>query len=83
MIGEFINAEGLLKEALKKTIGGKWLTPTPTIVIQPMAMFEGGLSSVEERVLKELALGAGGRKVVVWVGKELSNLEVIEYAKNT
>jgi len=83
LVGEFVHAENVLKAALKKVTGGKWLTSTPIIVIQPMAMFEGGLSSVEERVLKELAFGAGGRKVVVWIGKELSNEEVIEQAKNT
>lgn len=43
-------------------------------------MIEGGLSPVEERALRELAFGAGGHKVVIWVGKELSNEEVIEKA---
>jgi hypothetical protein len=41
-------------------------------------MAEGGLSEVEERVLKEVAIGAGASKVVVWVGRELSDGEVRE-----
>lgn len=81
LVGEFNNAEKLLKETLKKMFKGQWYAASPIIVIQPMEMIEGGLSPVEERVLRELAFGAGGRKVVVWVGKELSNEEVIEKAK--
>ena len=81
LVGEFNNAEKLLKETLKKLFTGQWYAASPIIVIQPMEMIEGGLSPVEERVLRELAFGAGGRKVVVWVGKELSNEEVIEKAK--
>ena len=81
LVGEFNNAEKLLKETLKKLFTGQWYAASPIIVIQPMEMIEGGLSPVEERVLRELAFGVGGRKVVVWVGKELSNEEVIEKAK--
>ena len=83
LVGEFNNAEVLLKEALKKLYIDNWLAPSPIIVIQPMEMIEGGLSPVEERVLKELAFGAGGRKVTVWVGDELTNDEVIVKGKNT
>ena len=81
LVGDFNNAEKLLKEILKKLYAGHWLAPSPCIVMHPMEMVEGGLSSVEERVLMELAIGAGGRKVIVWVGKELSNEEVIEKSK--
>ena len=37
---------------------------------------EGGLSEVEERALREVAIGAGASKGVVWVGHELSDAEV-------
>lgn len=47
-----------------------------------MERCEGGLSQVEERVLHELAAGAGARKVVVWVGAELSDGEVLAKLKN-
>jgi len=81
LVGEFNNAEVLLKEALKKLYTDNWLAPSPIVVIQPMDMIEGGLSPVEDRILRELAIGAGGRKVIVWVGKELTNEEVIEKSK--
>ena len=45
---------------------------------QPMEKTVGGLSQVEERVLHELALGAGARRAVVWVGQALSDREVSE-----
>jgi hypothetical protein len=82
LVGEFMKAETLLKQAIKKVVKDKWLRPSPIIVIQPMEMTEEGLSSVEDRLFSELAFGAGGRKVVVWVGKELTNDEVIVKANN-
>lgn len=78
LVGHFNNAETLLKEMLKNLHKEKWFTPSPVILVQPMEMIEKGLSPVENRVLKELAIGAGGRKVTVWVGNELSNQEVID-----
>jgi len=50
----------------------------PRVLIQPLEMTEGGLSEVEDRLFRELALGAGARKVVIWVGKELSVIEAQE-----
>ena len=47
-----------------------------------MEMIDGGLSQVEERAFIELATGAGARKVVLWIGHELSDQEVINYANN-
>jgi len=46
-------------------------------VIHPTEMVEGGLSEVEERVLRELALGAGARSVVVHVGLALAGCRVM------
>lgn len=83
LIGDFSNAEKLLKEALKNVTKERLLAPSPIILIQPMVMFEGGLAPVEERVLNEVAFGAGGRKVIAWVGKELSNEEAISKIEKT
>jgi len=82
LVGEFAAAEKYLKEGVKKVHEGRWFAASPVIVIQPLEMIEGGLSQVEERVLKELAVCAGARKVVVWVGQELSDQEVVQRAKN-
>jgi actin-like ATPase involved in cell morphogenesis len=82
LVGEFTTAEEYLRAALKKVHEGKWFSSSPVVIIHPMEMIDGGLSQIEERALIELATGAGARKVVVWVGHELSDQEVIENAKN-
>ena len=83
LVGEFNEAEKLLTKALKQLSKNTWFSPSPVVVIQPMEMAEGGLSDIELRAIRELAFGAGARKVVVWEGKSLTDNEVIENAKNT
>lgn len=78
LVGRFSVGESVLKNAIKVFCSKKWLTPSPRVLIQPMEMTEGGLSEVEDRLFRELALGAGARKVVIWVGKELSVIEAQE-----
>ena len=81
LIGEFTTAEKYLKQGFDMIHQGKWLPASPVVVIQPLEMIDEGLSQIEERVLREVAAGAGARKVVVWVGQELSDQEVISRAK--
>lgn len=33
---------------------------------------EGGLTSIEDRILRELALGAGAREVVIYLGDKIN-----------
>ena len=54
----------------------RFMLTKPRVIIQPLELIEGGLSEIEERVLHELARGAGASKVIVWVGPELSDAEV-------
>lgn len=44
-------------------------------------MVEGGLSEVEERLFRELALGAGARKMALWTGQELRPDQVMDVIK--
>lgn len=81
LIGEYLNAEKTLKAALKQ-VAKSWLLLPPHVVIQPLEMIEGGLCQVEDRVLRELAIGAGASKVDVWIGSELSDSDVKERLKN-
>jgi len=78
LIGQFSAAEDLLKRAVKEMSKGGIFAVSPQVLIQPLEMSEGGLSEVEERVLREVAMGAGASKVVVWVGHELTDAEARE-----
>jgi len=82
LLGDFSIAEQYLKEGIAKVHEGRWISASPVVVIQPLEMIEEGLSPVEDRLFKELAAGAGARKMSVWVGHELSDPEVIQHAKN-
>ena len=81
LVGQFTIAEACLKDGLGRVRKGLF-DVSPIVVIQPTEIMDGDLSEIEERLLKELALGAGGRKAVIWTGHELSDEEVIAKAKN-
>jgi len=78
LIGQFVTAQNTLKDALKHVSKERFLAVSPYIVIHPLEMAEGGLSEIEERIFREVAIGAGASKVVVWVGHELNDAEVKE-----
>ena len=76
LIGEFRAAEETFAMAIKSALPRSWFRPSPVVVVHPLEMIEGGLSEIEERILKEVFLGIGAVKSVVWVGPELSDAEV-------
>ncbi|WP_317932368.1 hypothetical protein [Halioxenophilus sp. WMMB6] len=73
LVANFSVAEPVLRNLLKSCIGGMLLKKQARVLIQPLALVDGGLSEVEEKVLRELGLAAGAYKVVLHVGDELSN----------
>lgn len=81
LVGQFSIASDLLLKGMKQLQADRFCIFKPVVVIQPIAMVEDGLSEIEERLFHELAVGAGARKVKVWVGQELSDREVLEHAK--
>ena len=78
-----MEAENCLMTALKELDYGKTYLSDPTTVIHPIDMTEGGLSEVEHRIFLEVAYGAGSKKVMVWLGSELEDNEVLQQAKDT
>jgi hypothetical protein len=72
LVGNFTEAEAAIKSAVAE-VRGSGLFRRVRILIQPMGKHEGGLPQIESRVLRELALGSGATKVVVWVGEVLSD----------
>ncbi|QYF91833.1 hypothetical protein KY495_13650 [Massilia sp. PAMC28688] len=75
LVGTFSEADAVVT-AVVKQIKGPTFFKTIRILIQPMAMCEGGCTQVESRVLRELALGAGAAKALVWTGSVLDDQSV-------
>jgi hypothetical protein len=67
LIGKFYVAEECLKNAVKEFGAIGFFKRAPKIIIQPHEYLEGGLSEVEDRILREIALGAGAREAHVVV----------------
>lgn len=76
LVGEFEIAERLLKDGIKEAYSGGLLLTRPHIIMHPKEALEGGLTMIEQRVLRELALGAGAVKTYIRIGPDLSKEEV-------
>jgi len=76
LVGQFQEAESLLRKAIQEISNGSLFQVSPVIVIHPIEMVEGGLSEVEERALRELAMSSGARSVFVHIGAPLTDSEV-------
>ena len=79
LIGNFTVVQTLLKKGLKIVLGKKFFPPI--ILMHPIEKIDGGLSQVEERVLKDLAIVVGAQKAVLWVGHELTDKDVLQKVK--
>ncbi len=84
LISNFVAAQKLLQYIIHSLSKQKFLLFSPLIVIHPMEKLEGGLTQIEFRAFKELALGAGSRESVVYLGPELSiyNFDYDDIKKN-
>ena len=76
LFSDFMVGEKLLQYALRETLSNKAFTPAPRLVVHPMEKTEGGLTMIEVRAFKELALGAGATDAVVYQGRVLSTQEI-------
>lgn len=72
LIADFTVAEQTLKYFVKKTLPKAIFSLSPTLVLHPLALLEGGLTQIEIRALAELGATAGARQVYVWMGESLS-----------
>lgn len=72
LVSEFQVAEKVLAYGVKKVHKNRRFPPSPRVIFQPMEKLEGGVTTIEKRVYRELCLGAGAREVLLHTGKELS-----------
>ena len=77
LVSDFTVAEQLLKAAVKKVSGKGIFSVAPRIVMHPLGDPEGGFTQIERRAIREMGLGAGASKVVVWVGRNLTDSELL------
>lgn len=77
LVSDFTVAEQLLKAAVRKMTGKGIFSVAPRIVMHPLGDPEGGFTQIERRAIREMGLGAGASKVVVWVGRNLTDAELL------
>lgn len=81
LVGHFRIAESTLCDAMNHMRGTGIFKKTANAVVQPMEMVEGGICEIEDKVFRELALGAGAVKISIHVGSTLSKQQVLEKIK--
>lgn len=79
LVADFSAAQQLLLRAIAELLPKRFmrLSLPPQLLIQPLERLEGGLSQIEERILLELGLGCGARKVRLHLGNALDNAGVL------
>lgn len=78
LFSDFYVGEKLLQHAFKHLSTNQILRPRPKIIIHPMEKTEGGLTMIEKRAFKELAIGAGAIAVKIHSGSPL-NFETVNF----
>jgi len=76
LVSDYLIAERLLQYAFKIVSKISWIRAAPIAVMHVTENLEGGLTDIERRVLRELAEGAGARRVYIWEGRELTDEEL-------
>jgi rod shape-determining protein MreB and related proteins len=77
LVSDFTVAEVLLKAFIKQVFKSSIFSPSPVVVMHPLGEHEGGLTQIELRAMRELALGAGASKVFIWQGPNLTDEQVM------
>ena len=81
-VGNFMCAEKILQHGMY-TLHKSMIKPSPRVIIHQLEKTDGGLTDIEERVLRELALGAGAREVVIYLGSKINtNVEDFDKVKS-
>ena len=70
-VADFMLAEKIMQHGVFQ-LHKSWVRPSPRIIMHQLEKIEGGLTSIEDRVLRELAVGAGAREVVIYLGSKIN-----------
>jgi rod shape-determining protein MreB len=77
LVSDFTAAEQLLKYQLRRVLKSSIWRPAPCLVLHPMGRDEGGYTQVERRAFREMALGAGASQMFLWIGRPLTDAELL------
>ncbi|ARD23013.1 rod shape-determining protein [Shewanella japonica] len=81
-VADFMCAEKILQHGMY-TLHKSKIKPSPRVIVHQLEKTDGGLTDIEERVLRELALGAGAREVVIYLGSKINtNIEDFDKVKS-
>ncbi|MDR8523942.1 rod shape-determining protein [Shewanella fidelis] len=81
-VADFMCAEKILQHGMY-TIHKSKIKPSPRVIVHQLEKTEGGLTDIEESVLRELAIGAGAREVVIYLGSKINtNVESFDTVKS-
>ncbi|OEE67486.1 rod shape-determining protein MreB [Enterovibrio norvegicus FF-33] len=81
-VADFMCAEKILQHGMY-TLHKSKIKPSPRVIVHQLEKTDGGLTDIEERVLRELAIGAGAREVVVYLGSKINtNVEDFDTVKS-
>jgi hypothetical protein len=77
LVGEFSEAEKAMKSVIQFFKSANPLKGF-RLLMHPIAEFPGGICEAEERLFRLLAYEARASQVVLWVGPELSDEQVLQ-----
>ena len=81
-VSDFFLAEKVIQHGIQTIHKGSFRA-APRVIIHQLEKTEGGLTSIEERVLRELAVGAGAREVLIYLGERINtDIDDIDTIKN-
>lgn len=77
LVSDFTVASCVLKAFFSRVRGKSPFQLKPVVVIHPLGEHNGGLTQVELRAFRELALVSGAKEVHIWQGPRLTDEQVI------
>lgn len=77
LVHDFQTLEKLLQHAISVVLNTGFIRATPIVVWQIDEPLDGGLTTIESRVLREAALGAGASEVFIHGASPLTNEQVL------
>jgi len=79
LIDDFAGGEKIVQFAFWRLYGKRGIRPSPIVVMHPDLELDGGVTQIEARALREMAEGAGARRVYLHYGQALTDEEVSDY----